>query len=250
MQANSLAIKIGNFLYHGFFPVYSRVYPAFKKRQDAVEIAWMRRLVRRGSKVLDIGANIGFYTVLLSDLVGEEGRVHAFEPEPVNFKHLSTRAGNRKNVVLVPSAVSDRQGKLVVYTSPKLNVDHRTYRVSDYDQAIQVEALRIDDYVGGQFAVDFVKMDIQGYEFSALRGMEQTIAANPTIVIFSEFWPYGLRQAGASAIDVFDYIRSLDLNVWIPERHCLRPMNRASVEKLTEAETVYYNVLLSKRPIT
>jgi FkbM family methyltransferase len=250
MQANSVAIKIGNFLYRRFFPVYSMVYPAFKKHQDAVEIAWMRRLVRRGSKVLDIGANIGFYTVLLSDLVGKDGRVHAFEPEPVNFKHLSIRAGNRKNVVLVPSAVSDRQHKLVVYTSPKLNVDHRTYMVSDFDQAILVDGISIDDYVGGRFAVDFVKIDIQGYEFSALRGMERTIAANAALVIFSEFWPYGLRQAGASAIVVYDYIRSLNLNVWMLELHNLRPIDRKSVEGLNESETVYYNVLLSKRPIT
>jgi FkbM family methyltransferase len=249
MQANSVAIKIGNFLYHRCFPVYSIIYPGFKKHQDAVEIAWMRRLVRRGSKVLDIGANIGFYTILLSDLVGEDGRVHAFEPEPVNFEHLSTRVSNRKNVVIVPNAVSDCQGKLLVYTSPKLNVDHRSYRVSDFDRAILVDGISIDDYVAGQFAVDFVKMDIQGYELSALRGMERTIAANPALVIFSEFWPYGLRQAGASAIVAYDYIRSLHLRICLPEKVGLRPVSRMDVARFQESEAVYYNVILSREAI-
>ena len=82
MQANSVAIKIGNFLYHRFFPLYRRLYPLFKKRQDAVEIAWMRRLVSPGSHALDIGANIGFYTTLLSDLVGSGGTSMPSSPNP------------------------------------------------------------------------------------------------------------------------------------------------------------------------
>lgn len=108
MEASALSIKIGNCLYHRFFPLYRRLYPLFKKRQDAVEIAWMRRVVRPGSQVLDIGANIGFCTFLLSDLVGSGGHVYAFEPEPTNFKHLSAIADDRQNVTLVPKAVSDR----------------------------------------------------------------------------------------------------------------------------------------------
>ena len=160
MEANLLSIKIGNFLYQRMFPIYNILYPAFKKRQDAAEISWMRRLVRPGSNVLDIGANIGFYTSLLSDLIGSEGHVHAFEPEPTNFKHLSAITGERKNVTLVPKAVSDHSGKLLVYTSPQLNVDHRTYKVENYKEAIPVESVSIDDYIAGQFRAGF---DQDGY---------------------------------------------------------------------------------------
>src|SRR5918996_682528 len=135
MEPNGISIKIGNFLYHRSFPLYKRLYPVFKKRQDAMEIAWMRRLVRPGSHVLDIGANIGFYALLLSDLVGSGGHIHAFEPDATNFKHLSAMAGRRNNVTLVPKAVSDRSGPLVMYTSPTLNVDHRTYEPARYKEA-------------------------------------------------------------------------------------------------------------------
>jgi FkbM family methyltransferase len=248
MEANQISIKIGNFLYQRMFPIYNILYPAFKKRQDAVEISWMRRLVRPGSHVLDIGANIGFYTSLLSDLIGSEGHVHAFEPDAINFKHLAAVARHKKNVTLVPKAVSDRSGKLLIYTSPKLNVDHRTYRVENYKEVIAVDGVSIDEYVGGQFRVDFIKMDIQGYELHALRGMERTIGANPDIVIFSEFWPYGFKKCGTSASFVYDYIRSLDLQVWLPEQNTLHPVNQTTMEQFQEIETVYYNVILSKQP--
>ena len=249
MEPNRLAIKIGNFLYHRSFPLYNRLYPVFKKRQDAVEIAWMRRLVRPGSHVLDIGANIGFYTLLLSELIGSEGHVHAFEPDAINFKRLSAMAGHKSNITLVPKAVSDRSGKLLIYTSPQLNVDHRTYKVANYKETIAVDGMSIDDYVGGRFRVDFIKMDIQGYELHALRGMERTVIANPAIVIFSEFWPYGFRLCGTNASLVYDYIRSLDLQMWLPERDKLRLVSPTTVEEFQEIETVYYNVILSKEPI-
>ena len=249
MEANPLAIKLGNCLYYHFFPLYRLLYPLFKNRQDAVEIAWMRRLVRPGSTGLDIGANIGFYTRLLSDLIGPKGHVHAFEPDPCNFKHLSTLAGGRNNVTLVPKAVSDRSGQLLIYTSTQLNVDHRTYKVENYKEVFAVDGVSIDDYVGGQFRVDFIKMDIQGYEHHALRGMERTIMANPGVVIFSEFWPYGFQKCGTSASLVYNYIRSLNLQVWIPEQDNLRRVNRTASEEFKEAETVYYNVILSKQPL-
>jgi|SRR5688572_1678816 FkbM family methyltransferase len=246
MEANPLAIKLGNCLYHHFFPLYKLLYPVFKKRQDAVEIAWMRRLVSPGSHALDIGANIGFYTSLLSDLVGSGGHVYAFEPEPTNFKHLSAIAGDRQNVTLVAKAVSDRSENLTIYTSPNLNVDHRAYKVANYELEIPVQAVSIDDYVGGRFPVKFIKMDIQGFELPAFRGMERTVIANAAMVIFSEFWPYGFRQCGTSASIVYNYIRSLNLQMWLPERDKLRPVSRTIVDQFSESETAYYNVILSR----
>lgn len=110
--------------------------------------------------------------------------------------------------------------------------------------------MSIDDYLGGgRCRIDFIKMDIQGYELKALRGMEKTIAANPAMVILSEFWPYGFQQCGTSASVVYDYIRSLDLRVWLIDRSQLRPVSRKTVRELAEVETVYYNVVLTKQTI-
>jgi FkbM family methyltransferase len=249
MEANPLAIKLGNYLYHHFFPIYKHIYPVFKRRQDAVEIAGMRRIVRSGSNVLDIGANIGFYTLLLADLVGGNGHVHAFEPEPINFEHLSGATTARGNITIVQKAISHQPEKLLMYKSRELNVDHRTYPVENSKDIVPVNAVSVDDYVAERFPVDFIKIDIQGYELHAFRGMERTVLANPELVIFSEFWPYGFRQCGTSASLVYDYLQSLNLQMWIPDHDNLYRLDRRALEGLKEAQAVYYNLILSRQPI-
>jgi predicted methyltransferase len=123
---SSLSIKIGDFLYKNLFPVYNIVYPVFKKNQDKHEISLLNKYIRKGDVVLDIGANIGFYTKILSALVGEQGKVYAFEPDATNFSHLKKNAGHLKNAVLINKAVSDKTGKITLYQSDLLNVDHKT----------------------------------------------------------------------------------------------------------------------------
>ena len=127
-----------------------------------------------------------------------------------------------------------------------LNVDHRSYKTAGYKEAVTVDGVSIDDYVAGRMCVGVIKMDIQGYELNALRGMEQTIMANPAMVIFIEFWPYGFRLCGTDANLVYDYICSLNLQMWLPERGKLRPVSPAMVKAFQEIEAVYYNVILAK----
>ena len=72
----------------------------------------MKKYIRKGAIVLDIGANIGFYTKILSELVGDNGKVYAFEPDKTNFGYLMKNAGHLKNVVFINKAVSDKTGKI------------------------------------------------------------------------------------------------------------------------------------------
>lgn len=205
-MAGKLSLKIGNWLYQHAFDVYNIIYPAFKRRQDKHEIAFIRQHVKKGDFVLDIGANIGFYSAILSDQTGPNGQVHAFEPDATNFAHLLKNTRGCKNVKANQMAVSSSNEPIKIYLSKELNVDHRTYPVDDPAGIIEINATTIDSYLPDNQKVDFVKMDIQGFEIEALKGMKNTIAANQNIQFVMEFWPHGLKSAGYSVRDLLSLL--------------------------------------------
>ncbi len=195
----NFSIKIGHFLFRYMFPVYNMIYPMFKNRQDKREISILREQIKLNDVVLDIGANIGFYTQMLSKLVGRKGKVYAFEPDLLNFKRLQENCGRLPNVELNNKAVSDSTGKIKFYKSALLNVDHRTYPGDFYESIEEIDCICLDSFLPENPKIDFIKIDIQGYETAAFRGMRNILKQNPQVKILSEFWPHGLQQAGENA---------------------------------------------------
>ena len=202
---SAFSIKLGDFLYKNAFPVYNLIYPYFKRRQDKQDIALMHQHIKKGDVVLDIGANIGFYTKILADLVGETGMVYAFEPDKTNFKHLQKNAGHLKNAVLINKAVSDKTGTITLYQSDLLNVDHKTYATENYTSKTEIECVAIDDIIVDK-KVDFIKIDIQGYEYFAFQGMQEVFKHNKNLKIITEFYPLGLANAKIEPIDFFEQL--------------------------------------------
>jgi hypothetical protein len=86
---------------------------------EPLETGLVKEKIKKGDVVLDIGANIGYYTLIFAKLVGEEGKVFAFEPEPTNFSLLekNVEINGYKNVVLIQKAVSNETGKIRLYLS-------------------------------------------------------------------------------------------------------------------------------------
>ena len=82
-----------------------------KNNYDRFEIECLKQLIKEGDTVVDLGANIGYYTLILAQLVGKSGHVYAFEPEPSNFEILSKNVKENKhdNVTLVQKAISDKK---------------------------------------------------------------------------------------------------------------------------------------------
>ena len=113
-MSQSFSIQVGKFLYKNAFPLYNLIYPVFKRKQDAREITLITSIVKPGFNILDIGANIGFYTQIFSNLVGPNGTVHAFEPEATNFNYLQQNLRTNKNVKLINKAVSDKTGPIKI----------------------------------------------------------------------------------------------------------------------------------------
>jgi FkbM family methyltransferase len=175
---------------------------------EPLETEIVKRLIKQGDIVLDIGANIGYYTLLFAKLVGPQGKVFAFEPAPSNYALLerNVEINGYKNVVLVQKAVSNRTMKVKLYLSASSIGDHRIYQ-EDGRQFVEVEAVSLDDffrYYGGR--IDFIKMDIQGAEFVAFQGMLNLLKKNKSVQLITEYAPSWIKRSGS---DPEDYLKLL-----------------------------------------
>jgi len=159
----------------------------------------VKKIIKNGNIVLDLGANIGYYTLILSKLVGNEGKVYSFEPDPKNFALLkkNIEINNYQNILFTQKAISNKKGTLRLYLSTTNPGDHRIFNVGDNRNFIEIESIRLDDWLDKlQDKINFIKIDIQGAEGKAIEGMTTIIQKSEKLNIITEFWPYGLIKLG------------------------------------------------------
>ncbi len=192
------------------------------RQYEPFETSLLTAELRPGMTILDIGANIGYYSLLFSKLVGDSGRVYAFEPAPQNFSLLERNLArnHRRNVIALNQAVGNRSGQSFLYLSGDNHGDHQAYPSGDERPAVPIALGRVDDCVVG--LVDLVKLDIQGFEAHALAGMEATIAANPNLILFTEFWPAGMERAGSDPARFLERLRSFDFEIFFIDEYANR----------------------------
>lgn len=246
MSIGHLARRFGNGLYTFAFPIYRPLYRAFKSYADRVERELLARHLSTGFIVVDAGANIGVYSQFLSQCVGPTGRVHSFEPDPNNFKHLQHLLARFPNVVANELAASDTTGQCTLYVSDKLNVDHRTYSTEgETRRTILIKSITLDDYFKPGERVDLIKLDIQGYELHALRGARRVLADNPQVKLLLEFWPYGLIEAGASAQGLLSFLQQRGFSTYLPVTHGLAKCDRPIADSTRPLD--YFNLFAERK---
>jgi FkbM family methyltransferase len=246
-SAQKMAMALGNMLFTRAFPVYRALYWPYKLVQDKYLIQLMRQVIRPGDTALDIGANIGFYTLKLARLVGKEGRVMAFEPDDINFARLQGGTSACHNVRVYPHAVAAKDGQLTMYTSDQLNVDHRTYKPPTFQSSYPVQAISLDSFLTREDRVHFIKMDIQGYEMEALKGMQTLLSTQKSISMVSECWPAGLKLAGSSASAYIDALQALDFRIVLLLGGQQVPVDASVMELFEQCETdTYYNIFATR----
>ena len=174
--------------------------------------------------VLDLGANIGFYTILARSVVGQEGRVFAFEPFPDNayLVRASIKENSFTNVIVVEAAVSDKVGKTTLYLSPDACSEHSLlnlnfqHSLDSTVNKIEVQVVTVDDYLErnvGNLKVDFIKMDIEGSESRAIKGMKKVLDLNKHIVLMTEFWPNGFKEDKKNPRDFIETLHQLNFKI-------------------------------------
>ena len=161
-----------------------------------------RRLVTPGQRILDIGANIGYYSLLFAHLTGPEGRVVAVEPDGDNFALLERNIaanGLQKIVQTQRAAFGESTGTARLYRAENGGM-HRLYDSVCCDgPAEEVRVIRGDSLKLAP--LDFIKIDIEGFEPFALKGLAATLDQSPEVKILCEFSPLSMLEAGASPVD-------------------------------------------------
>jgi FkbM family methyltransferase len=180
---------------------------------EAAELRFVRAAVRPGMVAVDVGANVGLYTLILSRLVGTAGRVHALEPAPANLRALgrAIEHAGATNVVVHAAAAGDRAGEVALHLAPGNQGDHRIFPNVEARATIPVPSVVLDDLLATEPRVDFVKIDVQGAELPVLRGLRRTLAGNPDVRVLCEITPWLFAELGQSAEEFFAPLRAAAL---------------------------------------
>ena len=203
-------------------------------------------VVKDGLTVVDVGANIGYYTLLGARLVGERGRVYALEPEPGNFRLLQRNVKLNMfhpRVTLVQAAASNRMGKaeLLIYDNTGW---HSMFQRSDAKASghVTVETVRLDDILKDEQDIGLVKIDVEGAEPLVIDGMRGIIQKQAQLKIIMEFAPDNIRCSGVDPRGFLKDLSSLGLR-----RKLIRPDGTTrEIDDDTLLRTPFCYVLLQK----
>jgi FkbM family methyltransferase len=182
------------------------------------ELQIVSRIVRPGDAVLDIGANIGYYSVKLSALCGSKGTVHVFEPDPTNFGILSRNVAlNRlQNVTAYNLALADFDGEGTLYRSLTNAGD---YSLAPHPQLtarpVRVACRRLDSLAGvSAHTPSLIKIDVQGFEEAVLRGGGVCFEGwSPRPAMLIEFEPEDIVLAGHTPAGLIDLLTGMGYQV-------------------------------------
>jgi FkbM family methyltransferase len=224
---------------------------------EPLETAAFLAYAQEGMCVFDVGANIGYYTLLAARAVGPSGRVYAFEPEPHNFELLTRNVAENgfTNVRPINAAVSNRAGVV------RLHLDDANFGAHSFDpgsvrnssgRSVEAETVQLDDFAdeARAFAGVLVKVDVQGAEGLVVEGGRRLLAL-PKVTAFMEFWPEALARAQADAARVLADLENLGFrfeDIESPEakRRSLRP---AEILETCRGPTQSWMNLLLTKPV-
>lgn len=157
----------------------------------------LARVIQPGDTCIDIGANMGYYSILMSALSGDKGHTIAVEPNPHLCNLLRATAGiNHPGFSVAETALSDKAGKLVLYIPEQsfgsASILRRTDLASVKQSKVRVNTITFDSLMEQMKMpkVDVIKMDVEGAEQLVFEGMKQAIEKNPGLKIIMEYSPF------------------------------------------------------------
>jgi FkbM family methyltransferase len=159
--------------------------------REELDVEIVKRELKSDMNILEVGANIGYYLLLEGKILNGQGKIFAFEPDPRNIEILKMNI-ERNNLVdqvkFYPFAVSDKNSEEKFYLTKMSNLSSLISR-DNRSEFIKVRTVKIDDFKEINAPINFIRMDIEGYEYEALNGMMETLKRNNRIRILVEMHP-------------------------------------------------------------
>lgn len=234
---------------HDKNPAIRETFQAYAINQihEPATTSLFKKIVKKGDVVVDLGANIGYFTLLAANLTGKEGRIYCFEPEPKNYSYLlkNIKLNNYANVSANQKAVSDKNGKTRLYICEHDTGHHtinqyegiKNYKpnIENKENFVEIETVTLDNYLERkERAVDVIKIDVEGAEMLALLGMDGIIRKSKNLKMFIEFFPLLIKSMGSSPED---FVRKL-LNDYSFSIFIIPDDYNASNEKMIKINSV------------
>jgi FkbM family methyltransferase len=206
-----------------------------RDRRRDVSLRLVEALVCQGDVVLDIGANWGYFTYRLASLVGPQGHVHAFEPNPIVGRRLDAARRVYDNVSVYPIGLSDRAGEARL--SVPIVGDHRVSGLASVEvtqarstvphEELPIRLERLDALALADGPVAFIKCDVEGHEFAVLRGGEEMLRrSQPVLLVEIE-----QRHQEGDIWETFDYLKGLGYTGYAIHTSGLRPLEVFEVQR-------------------
>jgi FkbM family methyltransferase len=192
-------------------------------QREALMATLLEKAVRPGATVVDVGAFIGHFTLLAARATGPSGRVHAFEPDPRDYPWLLRNVeenGFTGRVIAEAVALSDRTGTALLHLAQQDTSQSSIVFAADAAGSVAVPTIALDEHLPRGSEVGLVKIDVEGAEIEALRGMEGILTGSPDVSLFIEVNPRALEAAGFSTEVLLDRLRELGFDyLLIDEPH-------------------------------
>lgn len=207
---------------------------------------WVRRSSRRGMVAVDVGAHIGYFTLLLARLAGPEGRVYAVEPAADNLAFLerNVTANGLRTVTIVPVAAGAGRGpRALVLTGSSDSHGFYAHPLAPTEGSIEVSEMPLDELV--PYPVDLVKIDVEGAEPEVLAGMPRLLDS-PGLRLVVEWNPACLRAAGHDPAGLPASLRALGFEVVVADERARRLRRPAEIDPAAVDESWYGNLLCSR----
>jgi FkbM family methyltransferase len=196
------------------------------------------RTLKPGMVMMDVGAHVGYFSLLAARQVGSEGKVFSFEPDPINHELLvqNIELNQYNNIFPVNAAMGDNVGSLTLFQTALDSGRHSTYRHGLPESgSVEVDVSTLDAFLDARDwpGIDLVKVDVEGAEMDVLRGMAGLLEKSPGLKLIMEFNPALLQSAGVPPSDMIQELKSRGFNLsYIHEKRGVIPMEQLNVEDL------------------